>query len=194
MEELVTKHSAVMDQFDPDKKVGLMVDEWGTWYTGLPGSNPGFLHQQNSLRDALVAAIHFNIFSQHADRVKMANIAQMVNVLQAMILTNDEKMVLTPTYYTFEMYKPFMDATHLPLELAAPTIPAGRVRAFRLCTPRRPAARTARCTSRSRISTPKNAAAFDVKIAGVRCGAVGGQILDRLRDQLDQHVREARHA
>src|SRR4030095_15289419 len=89
------------------------------------GSNPGFLHQQNSLRDALVAAIHINIFAHHADRVKMANIAQMVNVLQAMTLTNDEKMVLTPTYYAFEMYKPFMDATSLPLELPAPTYQVG---------------------------------------------------------------------
>jgi alpha-N-arabinofuranosidase len=120
MDELVTKHSAIMDKLDPDRKVGLMVDEWGTWYTGLPGVNPGFLHQQNSLRDALVAAIHINIFSQHAGRVKMANIAQMVNVLQAMILTNDDKMVLTPTYHVFQMYKPFKDATQLPLEISAP--------------------------------------------------------------------------
>src|SRR6185295_5081857 len=120
IEEFVTKHSALMDKVDPDKKVSLMVDEWGTWYTGLPGSNPGFLQQQNSLRDALVAAIHLNTFSQHADRVKMANIAQMVNVLQAMILTRDEKMVLTPTYHVFEMYKPLRDATLLPLTLSAP--------------------------------------------------------------------------
>src|SRR4029450_1184281 len=93
---------------------------WGTWYQGLPGINPGFLYQQNSLRDAVVAAINLNIFSQHTDRVKMANIAQMVNVLQAMILTQDEKMVLTPTYCVFEMYKGFKDAVHLPLEISSP--------------------------------------------------------------------------
>jgi alpha-N-arabinofuranosidase len=88
MDELITKHSAVMDKFDPAKRIGLMVDEWGTWYAGLPGVNPGFLYQQNSLRDALVAAIHLDIFSEHTDRVRMANIAQMVNVLQAMIRTS----------------------------------------------------------------------------------------------------------
>jgi alpha-L-arabinofuranosidase len=120
MNELVTKHSEVMDKYDPGKKVGLMVDEWGTWYTGLPGVNPGFLYQQNSLRDALVAAIHFNIFAAHAQRVKMANIAQMVNVLQAMILTQDGKMLLTPTYHVFEMYKPFKDATFVPVDISPP--------------------------------------------------------------------------
>jgi len=121
MDELISRHSAIMDRYDPDKRVGLYVDEWGTWYAGLPGVNPGFLHQQNTLRDALVAALNVNIFSAHADRVKMTNIAQMVNVLQAMILTRDEKMLLTPTYHVFEMYKPFMDARVLPLELSAPT-------------------------------------------------------------------------
>ena len=109
-----------MDKYDPEKKVALFVDEWGTWYGGLPGVNPGFLQQQNTLRDALVASLHFDIFSDHADRVKMANIAQMVNVLQAMILTSDERMLLTPTYHVFEMYRPYMDATRLPLELKAP--------------------------------------------------------------------------
>lgn len=97
-----------------------MVDEWGTWYAGLPGANPGFLHQQNSLRDALVAALNIDIFSNHAERVRMANIAQMVNVLQAMILTDGDKMVLTPTYHVFALYKPYQDATHLPLQLQTP--------------------------------------------------------------------------
>lgn len=127
MDELISKHSAVMDKYDPEKKVALFVDEWGTWYAGLPGVNPGFLHQQNTLRDALVASLHFDIFSNHADRVKMANIAQMVNVLQAMILTSDDKMVLTPTYHVFEMYKPYMDATHLPLDVQAPSYTHGGV-------------------------------------------------------------------
>ena len=126
MDELVTKHSAVMDKYDPEKKVALYVDEWGTWYAGLPDTNPGFLEQQNTLRDALVASLHFDIFSNHADRVKMANIAQMVNVLQAMIFTRDDKMVLTPTYHVFEMYKPYMDATHLPLDVQSPTYTHGK--------------------------------------------------------------------
>jgi len=120
MDELLSRHVAIMDRYDPQKRVGLYVDEWGTWYDGLPGVNPGFLHQQNTLRDALVAAINFNVFSTYAERVRMTNIAQMINVLQAMILTQDEKMLLTPTYHVFEMYKPYMDASVLPLELTTP--------------------------------------------------------------------------
>ena len=120
MDELVTKHTAIMDKYDPQKRIWLAVDEWGTWYAGDPGTNPGFLRQQNTLRDALVAAIHLNIFAKHAERVKMSAIAQMVNVLQAMILTDDRKMVLTPTYHVFAMYKPWQDATVLPIELKSP--------------------------------------------------------------------------
>lgn len=138
MEELVTKHSAIMDKYDPQKKVYLAVDEWGTWYDQDPGTHPGFLRQQNSLRDALVAAINLNIFAKHADRVKMTAIAQMVNVLQAMILTDGSKMVLTPTYHVFKMYKPFMDGTVLPIDIKSPwynkdqwTIPAVSASAVR---------------------------------------------------------------
>ncbi|MCR6687363.1 alpha-N-arabinofuranosidase [Pseudoxanthomonas sp.] len=127
MDELIRKHGAIMDKYDPEKKVALYVDEWGTWYAGLEGVNPGFLHQQNTLRDALVASLHFDIFSAHADRVKMANIAQMVNVLQAMILTRDAQMLLTPTYHVFEMYLPWQDATRLPLEIEAPQYRHGEV-------------------------------------------------------------------
>lgn len=105
MEELIRRHSAIMDQYDPDKKVGMIVDEWGTWYDVEPGTNPGFLYQQNTMRDALVAGINLNLFNKHSDRVKMANIAQMVNVLQSMILTEGEKMVKTPTYHVFDLYK-----------------------------------------------------------------------------------------
>ncbi|MFL6734751.1 MAG: alpha-N-arabinofuranosidase [Sphingomicrobium sp.] len=115
MEEIVTKHSAIMDKYDPEKRVILAVDEWGTWYAPTPGSNPGFLVQQNSIRDAVIAALNFNIFARHADRVRMANIAQMVNVLQAMIFTDGSKMVLTPTYHAFRMYIPFQDATFVPV-------------------------------------------------------------------------------
>ena len=117
---LIAKHSAIMDKFDPAKKVGLAVDEWGVWTDVEPGTNPAFLFQQNSLRDALVAAIHLHIFQKHADRVVMANIAQMVNVLQSMILTENEKMVLTPTYHVFEMFKVHQGATSLPVDLTGP--------------------------------------------------------------------------
>ncbi len=119
MDGLISKHSAIMDKYDPDKKVALIVDEWGGWYAPLPGSNPGFLVQQNSLRDAILAALNLNIFARHADRVRGANIAQMINVLQAMIITDKEKMVLTPTYYVFKMYVPFQDATFVPVTFDA---------------------------------------------------------------------------
>jgi alpha-N-arabinofuranosidase len=115
MDDLINKHSAIMDKYDPQKKVALIVDEWGAWYAPLPGSNPGFLVQQNSLRDAVLAALNLNIFARHADRVRGSNIAQMINVLQAMIMTDKEKMVLTPTYYVFKMYTPFQDATFVPV-------------------------------------------------------------------------------
>ncbi len=121
MDGLVTQHSAIMDKYDPEKKVALVVDEWGAWYAQLPGTTPGFLAQQNSMRDAIIAALNINIFARHADRVRMANIAQMVNVLQAMILTDGPKMVLTPTYHAFKMYVPFQDATFVPV-----TFDAGR--------------------------------------------------------------------
>jgi alpha-N-arabinofuranosidase len=120
IDEYIQKHSAIMDKYDPQKRVGLMVDEWGTWYDREPGRDMGALYQQNTLRDAVVAGINLNIFNKHADRVKMANIAQMVNVLQAMILTDKEKIVLTPTYYVFKMYKVHQDATLIPIDLSAP--------------------------------------------------------------------------
>ena len=115
MEELVTRHSAIMDQYDPEKRVGLIVDEWGTWYDVEPGTNPGFLYQQNTLRDALVAGINLNIFNNHCDRVKMANIAQTINVLQSVILTEGDRIVLTPTYHVFDMYKVHQDAELLSM-------------------------------------------------------------------------------
>lgn len=105
MDTLVTRHGAIMDKFDPEKKVGMCVDEWGAWYTCEPGTNPGFLYQQNTVRDALVAGITLNIFNKHSDRVKMAALAQMVNVLQSVLLTEGEKMIKTPTYHVMHMYR-----------------------------------------------------------------------------------------
>ncbi|HIS61980.1 MAG TPA: alpha-N-arabinofuranosidase [Candidatus Scybalomonas excrementigallinarum] len=110
MEELIRRHGAIMDQYDPEKKVGMIIDEWGTWYDVEPGTNPGFLYQQNTMRDALVAGINLNIFNKHSDRIQMANLAQMVNVLQAVLLTEGEKMIKTPTYHVFDMYKYHQDA------------------------------------------------------------------------------------
>ena len=120
MDEFIQKHSAIMDKYDPQKRVGLMIDEWGTWYDEEPGRDMGALYQQNTLRDAVVASINLNIFQKYADRVRMANIAQMVNVLQAMVLTDKEKMVLTPTYHVFRMYRVHQGATMIPTDLSAP--------------------------------------------------------------------------
>lgn len=127
MDGLVSKHSAIMDKYDPQKKIALVVDEWGAWYAPLPGSDPGFLIQQNSQRDAILAALNLNIFARHADRVRMTNIAQMINVLQAMIMTDKEKMVLTPTYYVFKMYVPFQDADFVPVSFNAGTYTHGDI-------------------------------------------------------------------
>ncbi len=125
MEELVARHTAVMDKYDPKARVGLLVDEWGAWYDVEPGTNPGFLYQQNTMRDAMVAALTLHIFNKHSDRVVMANIAQMVNVLQSVILTEGRKMLLTPTYHVFDLLKAHQDAVLLPTEYETQEIGEG---------------------------------------------------------------------
>lgn len=120
METLIANHVAIMDQHDPDRRVGLVIDEWGIWHAVEKGTNPGFLYQQNTLRDAVSAALHLHMFQRHADRVTMTNIAQMVNVLQAMVLTDGKRMLRTPTYWVFEMLKRHQGAKVIPLELASP--------------------------------------------------------------------------
>ena len=114
IEQVLKNHFAIMDAYDPEKKVALLLDEWGTWFDVEPGTNPGWLFQQNTMRDAMVAALNLNIFQKYTDRLKMANIAQIINVLQAMILTDGEKMVLTPTYHVFRMYNVHQNATYVP--------------------------------------------------------------------------------
>lgn len=117
MEEAIVRHSGIMDEFDPDQYIGMVIDEWGTWYNCEPGTNPGFLYQQNTMRDALVAGINLNIFNKHCDRVRMANLAQAVNVLQSVILTEGEKLLLTPTYHVFKMYREHQGAQLLESSL-----------------------------------------------------------------------------
>ncbi len=127
MEELINKHGAIMDQYDPAKQIGLIVDEWGIWTDVEPGTNPGFLYQQNTMRDALVAGMNLNIFNKHSDRVKMACIAQLINVLQSVMLTDGEKMIKTPTYYVFKMYRHHQGATLLGSDLLnAGTVGSGK--------------------------------------------------------------------
>ncbi|HKE93951.1 MAG TPA: alpha-L-arabinofuranosidase C-terminal domain-containing protein, partial [Povalibacter sp.] len=176
MDDLVAKHSAIMDKYDAEKRIGLYVDEWGTWYDPAPGQNPGFLWQQNTLRDAVVAALTLDVLHRHADRVRMANIAQMVNVLQAMILTDKERMLLTPTYHVFEMYIPFQDATSLPAEFSAPeykigdiTLPAVDVSAARGTDGRIHLALV--------NLDPNKPATLTAKIAGVKVRSASGRVL-----------------
>ena len=122
IDEILRNHSDIMDTYDPQKKVALMLDEWGTWFDVEPGTNPGHLFQQNTMRDAMVAAVNLNVFNRHTDRLKMANIAQIVNVLQSMILTDGPRMVLTPTYHVFRMFNVHQDATFVPSEASCGTI------------------------------------------------------------------------
>lgn len=131
IEDVINKHIAIMDEYDPDRHIGLLVDEWGTWWDEEPGTISGHLYQQNSMRDAFVAALSFNVFHRHTDRIKMCNIAQIVNVLQSMILTDQQgggHIVLTPTYHVFEMYKGFMDAMYLPTAVQCEKMQVGNNR------------------------------------------------------------------
>ena len=145
-----------MDAADPARKVGLMVAEWGTWYDATPGTNSAFLQQENTLRDALVAATNFHIFHRHAARVHMANIAQMVNVLQAMILTDGPHMALTPTYHAFALYRPFQGATALPVRCRRPNSPPATAACRRSTSPP-PGTRPARSMSAWSTSTQRKA-------------------------------------
>jgi alpha-L-arabinofuranosidase len=117
IEDIIKGHENVMNRYDPEKTKGLIVDEWGNWFSVEPGTNPGFLYQQNTMRDAITAAINLNIFNRHADRIKGANIAQMVNVLQSVILTQGDKMILTPTYHIFRMFSVHQNARLLNIDL-----------------------------------------------------------------------------
>jgi alpha-N-arabinofuranosidase len=185
MDEYLSANSEILERNDPDNHVGFYVDEWGTWYDEEEGTTPGFLYQQNTLRDAIVAALNFNIFHQYADRVRMTNIAQVVNVLQAMILTEGDKMILTPTYHAFKMYLPFQGATSLPLEL-------DNLAEYRLGELAIPAvsATAARATD-GRIylglvnTDPHQAQAVNVNLTGVEISGVSGQVLTS--NALDTH-------
>jgi alpha-L-arabinofuranosidase len=176
MDRLVATHSAIMDKYDPQKKIALAVDEWGAWYAPLPGTNPGFLAQQNSLRDAVLAALNLNIFARHAERVRMANIAQMVNVLQAMILTDKEKVVLTPTYHVFRMYVPFQDATFVPV-----TFEAGAYTHSDLTLPRVDAIAARDTAGRLWLAVtnvdPNRPVAIDVALTGLTPRSAAGETL-----------------
>ena len=180
----IKENVAIMDKYDPKKHVGLYVDEWGTWYKPEPGSNPGFLVQQNTVRDAIVAAANFNIFHKYADRVRMTAIAQTVNVLQAMILTDGPKMLLTPTYHVYHMYRPFQNATSLPIDIASSTYRYGKFSVPQV------SASAARTKSGSIIVglanlNPNQAAQVSANLAGANPSKVTGEILTA--DKMDAH-------
>ena len=176
MDQRIARHAAIMDKYDPDRKVALVVDEWGVWLAENPGSPKGFLQQQNSMRDAIVAALNFNIFARHADRVRMANIAQMVNVLQSLILTDGPKMLLTPTYYVHQMYLPFQDATFVPV-----TFDAGEYRHGQIKLPRIDAVAVKATDGKLYLSLvnldPVAGASVKVTLPDGRFGKAAGQVL-----------------
>jgi alpha-N-arabinofuranosidase len=180
LDEIIAGHKRVMDKADPEKKIGLMVAEWGTWYDPSPGSNPAFLVQENTLRDALVAAANFHIFHRHADRVRMANIAQMVNVLQSVILTDGARLVRTPTYYAFQMYRPFKGAAALPVTVKSPDYAMGNSRMPAVDVT---AARSADGVVHLALVNvdPNQEAYADLDIAGARQGSIAGQLLTAAR-------------
>lgn len=185
MDTFITNNKKVMDKHDPEKKVGFYVDEWGTWFDVEKGDNPGFLYQQNSLRDAIVAALNFNIFHKHADRVHMTNIAQMVNVLQAMILTDKEKMILTPTYHAFKMYVPFQDATALPLKLS--NVPQYKLGEFAIPAVSATAAKAKDGSVYLALvnANPNKAETTQINLDGIQINSVSGQLLTA--DAMDTH-------
>lgn len=180
IENVIKKHSAIMDEKDPKKRIGLLVDEWGTWWDEEPGTVRGHLYQQNTMRDAMVAALSLNVFHRHTDRVKMCNIAQVVNVLQSMILTDQKDgghMVLTPTYHVFRMYVPFQEATYLPIELNSETITVRDNRTVPLVSAS--AAKTkdgSVVVAFTNVSLDK-AQEVSINLAGVNAKNISGQIL-----------------
>jgi len=180
MEELLRTHEAIMDKYDPAKKIALSVDEWGAWLAPTPGSDPGFLEQQNSQRDAVIAALNINMFARHAERVRIANIAQMVNVLQAMIFTQQEKMILTPTYHVFRLYVPFQDATRVPVTVSAPQYQRGDVK---LPGVDAIAARDAKGVLHVAVTNldPQKAAQVQLELAGVKAARLRGETLSAPR-------------
>jgi alpha-N-arabinofuranosidase len=176
MEELVTKHAAIMDKYDPQKKIALVVDEWGGWYDVEPGTNPGFLYQQNTMRDAMIAGLTLNIFNNHAERVRIANLAQCVNVLQAVILTDKEKMILTPTYHVMEMYNVHQEAKLLPIKIVTSDYVLGEEK-----LPAVSASASKDASGKTHISLvnidTKNAQTITVNLDGGQYTSVTGRIL-----------------
>lgn len=177
MEEIIQRNMEIMDEYDPQKRIGLLVDEWGTWWNEEPGTVGGHLYQQNTMRDAFVAALNLDIFHKYTERIKMANIAQIVNVLQTMILTNDKGgMILTPTYHVFRMYNVHQDATYLPVDVSCDFTNGGSRQVPMLSAT---ASRNADGVIHLSISNvdAANAQTVTVNLPGVRARTAVGEIL-----------------
>ncbi len=174
--DYIKEHAAIMDKYDPDKRVGMIVDEWGNWYEVEPGTNRGFLYQQNTLRDALTTGLTLNIFNSHCDRVRMANLAQTVNVLQALVLTDKEKMVVTPTYHVFDMYQVHQDAVLLPVEVQSKPYQHGEEEIVGLSVS---ASRLEDGTIHVTLCNldPNQAVSVEIDLEGARPGSVSGRVL-----------------
>jgi alpha-N-arabinofuranosidase len=184
MEEMLQRHGAIMNRYDPHKRVALIVDEWGTWWNLECGTNPGFLYQQNTQRDALLAGLTLNIFNAHCDRVRMANIAQTVNVLQAMILTDGAQILLTPTYHIFEMWKVHQDVQLLPIHLSCQEYSQGEA-----SIPAVSASASKNANGAIHLSLchtdPTKSAQLSIELHGEGLGSVSGRIL--AADGLNTH-------
>jgi alpha-N-arabinofuranosidase len=185
MDQHIKQNVAILDKNDPEKKIGFYVDEWGTWYDVEPGTNPGFLFQRNTLRDAVVAALNFNIFHAHAERVRMTNIAQMVNVLQAMIITDKEKMLLTPTYHAYKMYIPFQDATSLPVAVDNDVAYSSNGKGVPGISATAARAKDGKVYIALVNTHPTRATDVTLNVAGLTVGGVAGQVLTA--DAMDAH-------
>lgn len=185
MDQHIKQNVAILDKNDPEKKIGFYVDEWGTWYDVEPGTNPGFLFQRNTLRDAVVAALNFNIFHAHAERVRMTNIAQMVNVLQAMIITDKEKMLLTPTYHAYKMYIPFQDATSLPVAVDNDVAYSSNGKGVPGISATAARAKDGKVYIALVNTHPTRASDVTLNVAGLAVGGVAGQVLTA--DAMDAH-------
>ncbi len=176
IEEYIQEHAAVMDKYDPDKRVGMIIDEWGNWFEVEPGTNRGFLYQQNTLRDALSTGLTLNIFNSHCDRVRMANLAQTVNVLQSLILTDKEKMIVTPTYHVFDMYQVHQDAVLLPVDVQSIPYSQDKEEIVGLSVS---ASRDADGTIHVSLCNldPKQEAPVDIDLKGAKPTSVSGRVL-----------------
>jgi len=176
IEEYIARHAAIMDRYDPERRVAMVVDEWGNWFEVEPGTNRGFLYQQNTLRDALTAGLTLNIFNDHCERVRMANLAQTVNVLQSLVLTRDEAMIVTPTYHVFDLYQVHQDAVRLPVELTCADYARGDEK-----IPALSASASRDESGRIHVSLchfdPGRTAPFRLELRGARAAAVTARIL-----------------